>query len=91
LRSVPKLTEAEVKKVERLSTIEGFVPKPTNLPPGCHFAPRCQHRMPRCTEGDIPLYPLEGGVEVRCVLYDLAAAVAADHQLEQHREGRAGE
>ncbi len=91
LRSVPKLTEAEVKKVERLSTIEGFVPKPTNLPPGCHFAPRCQHRMPRCTEGDIPLYPLEGGVQVRCVLYDLAAAVTADHQIEQQREGRASE
>ncbi|HEU4596319.1 MAG TPA: ABC transporter ATP-binding protein [Pyrinomonadaceae bacterium] len=91
LRSVPKLTEAEVKKVERLSTIEGFVPKPTNLPPGCHFAPRCQHRMPRCTEGDIPLYPLENAVQVRCVLYDLAAAVTADHQLEQEREGRATE
>ncbi len=91
LRSVPKLTEAEVKKVERLSTIEGFVPKPTNLPPGCHFAPRCQHRMPRCTEGDIPLYPLENAVQVRCVLYDLAAAVTADHQIEQQREGRATE
>jgi oligopeptide/dipeptide ABC transporter ATP-binding protein len=85
LRSVPKLTEAEVKKVERLSTIEGTVPKPTNLPPGCHFAPRCPHRMPRCTEGDIPLYQLEHGVGVRCVLFDLAAAVAADHQIEQGR------
>ena len=91
LRSVPKLTEAEVKKVERLSTIEGFVPKPTNLPPGCHFAPRCPQRMPRCTEGDIPLYPLEHGVQVRCVLYDLAAAVAADSQLGRMRETGAGE
>jgi hypothetical protein len=37
--------------------------------------------MPRCTEGDrIPLYELEGGVKVRCVLYDMAAAVAADNQ-----------
>jgi oligopeptide/dipeptide ABC transporter ATP-binding protein len=87
LRSVPKLVSAEVGKAERLSTIEGTVPKPTNLPPGCHFAPRCEHRMPRCTEGDLPLYPLGGGVEVRCVLYDLAAAVAADHQIEQAREG----
>jgi oligopeptide/dipeptide ABC transporter ATP-binding protein len=85
LRSVPKLTEAEVKKVERLQTIEGTVPKPTNLPPGCHFAPRCQHRMPRCTEGDIPLYQLDGGVGVRCVLYDLSAAVAADRQIGQTR------
>ena len=86
LRSVPKLTSAEVGKAERLQTIEGTVPRPTNLPPGCHFAPRCPHRMPRCTEGErIPLYELEGGVSVRCVLYDLAAAVAADHQAEHER------
>jgi len=87
LQSVPKLVSAEVGRAERLSTIEGTVPKPTNLPPGCHFAPRCPHRMPRCTEGDLPLYQLEGGVEVRCVLFDLAAAVAADHQIDQLREG----
>ena len=80
LRSVPKLTSEHVAKKERLETIEGIVPRPTDLPPGCHFAPRCPHRMPRCTEEEIPLYDLEGGVKVRCVLYDLAAAVAADHQ-----------
>ena len=83
LQSVPKLTAADVGKAERLSTIEGVVPKPTNLPPGCHFAPRCRHRMPRCTEGEsIPLYELEGDVRVRCVLYDLASAVAADKSEE---------
>jgi len=80
LRSVPKLTIEHVAKKVRLETIEGTVPSPTNLPPGCHFAPRCPHRMPRCTEEEIPLYELEGDVKVRCVLYDLAAAVAADHQ-----------
>jgi len=80
LRSVPKLTAADVAKKKRLETIEGTVPSPTNLPPGCHFAPRCPHRMPRCTAEEIPLYDLEGGVKVRCVLFDLAAAVAADHQ-----------
>jgi peptide/nickel transport system ATP-binding protein/oligopeptide transport system ATP-binding protein len=85
LHSVPKLTEAEVKKVERLQTIEGTVPRPTNLPEGCHFAPRCPHRMPRCTEGDIPLYQLEGDVQVRCVLYDLTAAVTADKQIGEMR------
>jgi oligopeptide/dipeptide ABC transporter ATP-binding protein len=79
LRSVPKLTAADVAKKKRLETIEGTVPSPTNLPPGCHFAPRCRHRMPRCTAEEIPLYDLEGGVKVRCVLFDLAAAVAADH------------
>jgi peptide/nickel transport system ATP-binding protein len=85
LRSVPKLTVGEAEKAERLQSIEGVVPKLTELPPGCHFAPRCPHRMPRCTEEPLPLYPLEGGVEVRCVLYDLASAVAADHQAEQEK------
>ena len=83
LQSVPKLTSEHVIRHERLQTIEGTVPSPTDLPPGCHFAPRCSHRMPRCTEGDIPLYELEGSVQVRCVLYDLAAAVTADHQSVQ--------
>ncbi len=87
LRSVPKLSQADVHRATRLSTIEGTVPKPTNLPEGCHFAPRCPHRMPRCTEGDLPLYQLEGGVSVRCVLYDLSAAVAADNQLSRMAEG----
>ncbi len=86
LRSVPKLTSEHVARKERLETIEGVVPRPTDLPPGCHFAPRCPHRMPRCTAEDIPLYELEGGVKVRCVLYDLAAAVAADHDAEQLRK-----
>jgi oligopeptide/dipeptide ABC transporter ATP-binding protein len=79
LRSVPKLSVEDVVKHERLQTIEGVVPSPTNLPPGCHFAPRCSYRMPRCTEEEIPLYQLENGVKVRCVLFDLAAAVTADH------------
>lgn len=83
LRSVPRLTPEHVERKERLETIEGVVPSPTELPPGCHFAPRCQYRMPRCTEGEIPLYELEGGVKVRCVLFDLAAAVTADHQAEK--------
>jgi len=70
LRSVPKLTAHDIERATRLKTIEGVVPSPTNLPPGCHFAPRCEFRMPRCTEGEIPLYELENGVKVRCVLYD---------------------
>ena len=88
LRSVPKLTSEHVIRQERLQTIEGTVPRPTDLPPGCHFAPRCSHRLPRCTEGEIPLYDLEGGVSVRCVLYDLASAVAADHHIAHEETDR---
>lgn len=70
LRSVPKLTDAGSAKAARLQTIEGTVPSPTNLPFGCHFAPRCEHRMDICVEGEIPLTPLPNGVKVRCVLHD---------------------
>lgn len=70
LRSVPKLTEAGLAKHERLQTIDGVVPSPTQLPFGCHFAPRCEYRMDICTEGEIPLTQLEHGVRVRCVLFD---------------------
>src|SRR2546427_11997240 len=74
LRSVPKLTARDVAKAQRLQTIEGVVPKPTALPPGCHFEPRCPYRMPRCREGEIPLYQVGVAVMVRCVLYDPALA-----------------
>src|SRR5436190_47574 len=92
LRSVPKLTAEHVAKAERLETIEGVVPKPTNLPPGCHFEPRCPYRMPRCKEGEIPLYPAGEGVVVRCVLYDPATAEYQAHgtALSHRRESGSG-
>jgi oligopeptide/dipeptide ABC transporter ATP-binding protein len=70
LKSVPKLREFGDEKETRLSTIQGIVPSPTNLPQGCHFAPRCPHRFERCTHEPMPLYQLENNVKVRCVLYD---------------------
>ncbi|MBV9214988.1 MAG: ABC transporter ATP-binding protein [Acidobacteria bacterium] len=70
LRSVPKLAESGIAKTGRLHTIEGTVPTPTELPPGCHFAPRCEFRLERCTHGVIPFFCPEGGSQVRCVLYD---------------------
>ncbi len=70
LKSVPRLREFGDEKLTRLSTIQGTVPSPTNLPPGCHFAPRCPYQFERCLHDPMPLYLLENNVEVRCVLYD---------------------
>lgn len=70
LKSVPKLSAKHIEKRSRLQTIEGVVPSPTNLPDGCHFAPRCAFRMERCVRGEIPLYELENDIKVRCVLFD---------------------
>ncbi len=88
LRSVPKLTAKDVMKPERLQTIEGMVPNPTSLPPGCHFEPRCPYRMPRCREGEIPLYPVGDAVIVRCVLYDPAAGSEIGKGMINHRGHR---
>lgn len=81
LSSVPRLNETRDEKNLRLQTIEGMVPRPTNLPPGCHFEPRCSFRMAECSEHEIAIYETATGGKVRCLLYedDLAgdAATAA--------------
>ncbi|HEY2847075.1 MAG TPA: ABC transporter ATP-binding protein, partial [Pyrinomonadaceae bacterium] len=59
LRSVLRISDANAPRATRLQTIEGTVPSPTNLPDGCHFAPRCEFRMEKCTHGTIPLYSTE--------------------------------
>ncbi len=86
LRSVPKLAAGGSIVEERLQTIDGTVPSPTHLPPGCHFAPRCSFRMPKCEAGEIPLFDREGGSQVRCLLYDgdpgNAAHIAAVRDLD---------
>jgi len=74
LRSVPKLSEAGAARTERLQTIKGTVPSPTDLPAGCHFAPRCEYRKPICDESEIPLFELDKDVRVRCVLHDPAVS-----------------
>src|ERR1043165_2491361 len=88
LRSVPKLTARDVEKSERLQTIEGTVPRPTALPPGCHFEPRCPYRMPRCGEGEIPWSRGGEGVRVRCVLYAPAATENAAPAKADRRESK---
>jgi len=95
LRSVPKLTAKDVGKAERLQTIEGVVPRPTALPPGCHFEPRCAYRLPRCQEGEIPLYSVGAEVMVRCVLFDSVLSDSArmiNHRdTEDHRDSQRAE
>ncbi len=77
LRSVPKLGGSDAAAGGRLETIEGTVPSPTDLPPGCHFAPRCEFKMDICTHGEIPLVEAANGSLVRCVLYDKGMKFAA--------------
>lgn len=79
LDSVPKIGLLAGHKHGRLKTIEGFVPRPTDLPQGCHFAPRCAFRLPKCSEGDVPLMNLGNSRSVRCVLFE-SEAIAEHNQ-----------
>ncbi|HTB76310.1 MAG TPA: ABC transporter ATP-binding protein [Polyangiaceae bacterium] len=50
----------------RLHAIEGLVPDPRNVPPGCRFADRCPMRIEKCTREEPPLAHVGPGRESRC-------------------------
>jgi oligopeptide transport system ATP-binding protein len=52
------------------AAIQGDVPSPMNIPPGCSFHTRCPQVMPRC-RGETPgLDEVKPGRHVACWLYD---------------------
>jgi peptide/nickel transport system ATP-binding protein len=68
LKSIPKVGK---KTGERLASIEGMVPDPFNLPPGCVFHPRCPSFMPGKCDKIAPTWK-EIGTDhwVSCLLYE---------------------
>ena len=62
LKSSPRIGDGK----DRLDAIEGFVPSPYAMPPGCAFAPRCPYRMDICDQGMPELKEIEGGRQLRC-------------------------
>jgi oligopeptide/dipeptide ABC transporter ATP-binding protein len=55
---------------DRLATIPGTVPPPTNWPEGCRFRDRCPYSWERCEAEHPPLYQIGGGHSSRCHLAD---------------------
>jgi oligopeptide/dipeptide ABC transporter ATP-binding protein len=55
--------------------LSGEVPSPLNPPAGCRFHPRCPFVMPRCSEQEPALLPVEGRLAA-CHLYDQKPAPA---------------
>ncbi|HEX8926717.1 MAG TPA: ABC transporter ATP-binding protein, partial [Terriglobales bacterium] len=49
-----------------LRTIEGTVPSAGSLPPGCAFAPRCEHRVDSCESALPPLVEVAPQHWARC-------------------------
>jgi peptide/nickel transport system permease protein len=56
---------------ERIRTIEGTVPPPTNWPVGCRFAARCPFVTDACTESPISLLQTIDDRRTRCIHSDV--------------------
>lgn len=65
LASAPTLRTA---RDTPLQAIDGRLPSPGALPPGCIFAPRCRYRQDDCNLMQPPLAPIgEAGRKVACI------------------------
>jgi peptide/nickel transport system ATP-binding protein len=62
LGSIPKLHLQQA----RLAAIEGQVPNPLAMPPGCRFRPRCPFAVERCREEEPVLSRIEKSHEAAC-------------------------
>jgi len=63
LRAIPTLS---TDRTQPLATIEGAVPSIANLPAGCPFEPRCEHRVADCARELPPLVEVGPGHWARC-------------------------
>ncbi|QRM32793.1 ABC transporter ATP-binding protein [Microvirga sp. VF16] len=63
--------------LRRLIPIEGQVPEPTNMPPGCPFAPRCPQRRAACETVVPPLEQIGDRWFSACITSNGIDAVAA--------------
>ena len=73
LGSIPRLDEER----ETLLAIDGTVPPPFALPPGCRFAPRCPFAISPCDALLPPLRAITEGHEAACIRAPIEAALAS--------------
>ena len=68
MASLPRIG---VKTGQRLAAIEGMVPNPLDIPPGCPFHPRCPDAIPGRCDQIVPQETIvEPGHMVACHLYE---------------------
>lgn len=51
---------------DSLTPIEGIMPEPSDLPPGCKFHTRCPYATEQCKEGFVPVVDLGGTHKCQC-------------------------
>ena len=63
--AIPNLEE----ETERLKPIDGMMPDPADLPPGCNFAPRCPYATEACSAGTPESIEVNPGHTIACIRY----------------------
>jgi len=69
LSAIPTMSDKELEIIPEEITLNGEIPSPLNVPPGCRFASRCQERMSICERENPPLVKVESAHYIRCHLY----------------------
>ncbi|MGI6130529.1 MAG: ABC transporter ATP-binding protein [Bacillota bacterium] len=64
-------------KRRRLHVIDGTIPNPLELPPGCRFNPRCPYAEEICRQKEPPLMAVETGRRAACWLRGTARRAAS--------------
>jgi len=54
------------RRRRKRTILQGEIPNPIDIPPGCRFHPRCPEATPDCRETDPQLHPVAPGHEVAC-------------------------
>ena len=62
--------KVDFKPGEKIEPLEGEIPSPLDLPPGCPFASRCEHCTEHCVQVKPELKEVEHGHWVACHLFD---------------------
>lgn len=62
----------------KVLTLDGEIPSPVDLPPGCPLASRCSFVEPQCRQGPVPGFTPEHGHLVHCINHEKVAALVSD-------------
>jgi peptide/nickel transport system ATP-binding protein len=71
------------RRRRKRTILEGEIPNPSEIPPGCRFHPRCPQVIPECRESDPQLAPVAAGHEVACIRW-------SGDQISGHGNGKEG-
>ncbi|HPG30084.1 MAG TPA: ABC transporter ATP-binding protein [bacterium] len=67
IKSIPKINS---KTRQKLYSIPGYVPSPSDYPVGCRFAPRCGSVMEICKQRQPRLISIDSNRKAACFLYE---------------------